>query len=178
MVVLYITPAGMNAYLAANPLTVLRNEATVQAVTNNLIGVTEATLYAPASLTLRPILTLTQTTAGRGSSVLWQQAGDRITLFIADPEAWAGTMTFNVSERLCGVNAAWNPPAKPHCRSRCPPARWPGRRSRSRLRSSPRRRCSPRLPRARGCYADAPDRIVNELNCSRRASSVRRWAPR
>ena len=49
-----ITAAQMDSYLASLPIQVIRNDATVQAVRNSTLDLTEAAFYAADSLTLSP----------------------------------------------------------------------------------------------------------------------------
>ena len=103
-----ITATSMDAYLASNAISITENDATAQVVTQNLTGMTQATLYSPTTITLASGALLTQTTAGEGSSVLAQLNGSTMVISVASPQAWSGAMIYRINGDYSGTNAVWN----------------------------------------------------------------------
>jgi chondroitin AC lyase len=103
-----IAASAMDAYLASNPVTINSNTTVVQSVTDNSLGLTEASFYGAGSFTAPGDLTLTQVTTGHGSSVLMQATGDTLKLSVANIDQTATSMTFTLNADLSGTGATWN----------------------------------------------------------------------
>ena len=103
-----LAAGGMDAYLATNPFTLLRNDAVAHAVTDNSAGLTEANFYASGAITLQPGVTLTQINASQASSVLLQQADLTLTMSVDSPENWAGAIVFDLTGRYTGASAVYD----------------------------------------------------------------------
>ncbi|WP_338289940.1 polysaccharide lyase family 8 super-sandwich domain-containing protein [Luteolibacter sp. LG18] len=84
-----ITAAGMDAYVAANPVQVLRNDANVQAVDIAAAGVTQAAFYAADSITLAPGKTLA---ANDKAVVQFRRQPNTLQVTAASPEARGMTL--------------------------------------------------------------------------------------
>lgn len=104
-----ITPAEMDAYLASNPFTVLRNDSRAQAVTDNVSGITEITFFDRGNVTFPSGITLSQTNRYHGTSVIWDPNGTTIDFSFANVDGYAsGNFTFTVNRQLTGTGAAWD----------------------------------------------------------------------
>ena len=103
-----LSSSQMSSYLASNPITVLSNTATVQAVQQSTLGITQAIFYSPGSLTAGSSYTITQTTHGHGSSILMDETGNQLNISVASPDQWNGTMSYQINLDLSGPGASWS----------------------------------------------------------------------
>jgi chondroitin AC lyase len=97
--------AGMAAYAANNPITILRNDAAVQAVENASLGLTEAAFYASGQLSIAPAKNY-WVTPSAPALLLLQQSNSGLTITASNPLAAALTLQVEVGLPLAN---AWNP---------------------------------------------------------------------
>ena len=87
----------MDAYLAANPITVLSNTGNVQAVHQATLDMTQAAFYVAGSLTLAPIR---PSQAAHRRRVILQNQPNKLKLTASSPQASSGPLSITLS----GVN--------------------------------------------------------------------------
>lgn len=100
-----IAAAAMAAYVAANPLTVLRNDATVQAVRNAGQNMVQAAFYAADDLEIADGFTLTPSAA---CMLILEQTGDQLSISASNPAAAALTLELTTTLELTGPGAVWS----------------------------------------------------------------------
>ena len=98
----------MNAFLEAEPFTVLRNDAVAQAVTDNTNTASEVNFYAAGDVQLKEGMTLSLADTKRAASVLLKRTPGKIMLSVASPEHWTGELTLRLSGRYTGNSASWD----------------------------------------------------------------------
>lgn len=104
-----IAPNQMDAYLAGNPFTVLKNDALAQGVTDNVSGISEMTFFDKGSVTFADGTTLSQTNRYHGTSVIWNPNGSTVDFSFANVDGYAGgNFTYTVNRQLLGTGAVWN----------------------------------------------------------------------
>ncbi len=103
-----LAATDMEAYAAASPLTILRNDATVQAVRHNALGLTQAAFYGADALAVHAGLTLTQVTPNVGSLVILEEKAGQLVLSASSPEALATSLQLRVTAQLQGAGATWS----------------------------------------------------------------------
>lgn len=108
IVVPNVTTTQLEAYAGASPISILRNDATVQAVHHQTLGITQAAFYGPATLDILPGYTLTQVNTGVGSMVMLRRVGDDVIVSASSPEALSMTLQLRVTMELAGTGAVWS----------------------------------------------------------------------
>jgi chondroitin AC lyase len=104
-----ITPNLMDAYLAGNPFTVLRNDSFAQGVTDNSSGISEITFFDQGSVTLADGTKISQTNRYHGTSVIWDPDGTTVDFSFANVDGYTGgNFSYTVNRQLSGVGAVWN----------------------------------------------------------------------
>lgn len=104
-----IAAGQMDAYLASNPFTVLRNDSFAQGVTDNVSGTSEITFFDRGSVTLANGIKLSQTNRYHGTSVIWDPNGSTVDFSFANVDGYAsGNFTYTVNWQLIGTGAVWN----------------------------------------------------------------------
>ena len=98
----------MAAYAASVPITILRNDTTVQAVENASLGLTEAAFYASGQLQHRPGRELLGDAQRGRATLLLQQSNSGLTISASNPLAAALSLQIEVGLPLAN---AWNPAA-------------------------------------------------------------------
>ncbi len=101
------TAAGMAAYAANVPITILRNDTTVQAVENASLGLTEAAFYSSSQLNIAPAENY-WVTPNASALLLLQQSNSGLTISASNPLAAALSLQVNVGLPLANY---WNPAA-------------------------------------------------------------------
>ena len=101
------TVAGMAAYAASVPITILRNDTTVQAVENASLGLTEAAFYASGQLSIAPAENY-WVMPNAPALLLLQQSNSGLTVSASNPLAAALSLQIEVGLPLAN---AWNPAA-------------------------------------------------------------------
>jgi chondroitin AC lyase len=100
-----ITSGGMDAYLAANPIQVLRNDANVQAVRQATLDVTQAAFYAADSFAIVSGQTLA---ASAPSAVMLQRSPNVLKLSAGSPQALSMALQLTLSGvTLSGGSPSW-----------------------------------------------------------------------
>jgi chondroitin AC lyase len=99
------TAAGMAAYAANNPITILRNDTTVQAVENASLGLTEAAFYTSGQLNIAPAQNF-WVTPNAPALLLLQQSNSGLTITASNPLAAALALQVEVGLPLANT---WNP---------------------------------------------------------------------
>jgi hypothetical protein len=79
-----MTAASMDAYAAANPIQIIRNDANVQAVRQSSLGVTQAAFYAADSFSIATGQTVAASTP---STVMLEQQPDSLKISASTPAA-------------------------------------------------------------------------------------------
>ncbi len=100
-----IAESAMDAYLASDPIQVLRNDATVQAIRQSSLDVTEAAFYAADSFAIVPGQTLA---ASAPSTVMLQRNPDMLKLSASSPQALQMSLNLTLTGvTLSGSSSTW-----------------------------------------------------------------------
>jgi chondroitin AC lyase len=111
-----IAAADMDAFLAAKPFTVLRNDAVAQAVVDNANGITEINFYAPGDVEQRPGVKIALANPPQSASVILRHDSGKVTISVASPEHRAGPLTLRLTGHYTadkagdqsGASAEWD----------------------------------------------------------------------
>jgi chondroitin AC lyase len=100
-----IAASGMDAYLAANPIQVLSNTATLQAVQQTTLGMVQAVYYSAGSLNISSGQTLT---SNGPSTLMLQRQTNVMKLTAANPQATQTALQAQLSGvTLSGSSSTW-----------------------------------------------------------------------
>jgi chondroitin AC lyase len=100
-----ITAAGMDAYLAANPIVVLTNNATVQAVQQTTLNLTQAAFYGASSFTIAGNQTVA---ASAAATIMLQRQPNVLKLSASSPQALQMALNVTLSNvTLSGSGGSW-----------------------------------------------------------------------
>jgi autotransporter-associated beta strand protein len=100
-----IAESAMDAYSAANPIQVIRNDATVQAVRQSTLDLTQAAFYAADSFAIVPGQTLA---ASAPSTVMLQRNPDVLKLSASSPQALQMALNLTLTGvTLSGSSSTW-----------------------------------------------------------------------
>ena len=103
-----IAASEMDAFLAAKPFTILRNDAVVQAVIDNAMGITEANFYTTGEVTIREGTKLKLTDPNTSASLILRTNDNKLIISVASPEHRPGPVTLQLTGHYAGENAQWN----------------------------------------------------------------------
>ncbi|MDB5327552.1 MAG: putative polysaccharide lyase family 8 [Phycisphaerales bacterium] len=102
-----VASTATEALEKSNPFTVLRNDATVQAVKSG--NRTEAIYYGNGSIAVAEGVELSKIGRASTVSILWSKVDQTATMSVANIDRRGGPLTFTVSQHLRGDGATYDP---------------------------------------------------------------------
>ena len=100
-----ITAAGMDAYQAANPIVVLTNNATVQAVQQTTLNLVDAAFYGASSFTIAGNQTVA---ASAGATIMLQRQPNVLKMSASSPQALQMALNVTLANvTLSGSGGTW-----------------------------------------------------------------------
>ena len=99
-----LTLGQMDAYLAGNPITVLRNDSVAQAVRQATLNLVQAAFYSSGTVSIAPTQTLAVSTP---AAVLLQTQPNTLKLTIASPKALSGAANVTLDHVMFAGGTSW-----------------------------------------------------------------------
>ena len=99
-----ITAAQMDSYLASNPIQVLSNTSTVQAIRQSTLNITQAAFYAAGSFTITAGETVAASTP---SAVILQSQPNSLKLSASSPQASSGALNVTLGSINLSGGSTW-----------------------------------------------------------------------
>jgi hypothetical protein len=106
IVVPNVSAASLEAYSKNLPLTIISNTPELQAVSNNLLGITQAVLYTPGKIAVGDDIELA---ADNPCILMVTRKGKKIIkVSVADPTHKLSSLSLTINRRVGGSGTNWN----------------------------------------------------------------------